>query len=68
MPAIDYRAARAQFRLADVLELIGYQVRYRQGKQLRGAARYTVHDRRRAVRSPPTWARTCFTVSLWGRR
>jgi DNA primase len=36
MPAIDYRAARAQLHLADVLELIGFQARYRQGEQLRG--------------------------------
>ena len=36
MPAIDYRAARSQLRLAEVLELIGYQPRSRQGDQLRG--------------------------------
>jgi len=36
MPAIDYRRARAQLRLADVLELIGYQPRWRQGEQWRG--------------------------------
>lgn len=36
MPAIDYRAARSQFRLAEILELIGYQPRTRQGDQLRG--------------------------------
>ena len=36
MPAIDYRNARAQLRLADVLELLGYQARWRQGEQLRG--------------------------------
>jgi len=36
MPAIDYRAARAQLHLADVLALIGYQPRWRQGPQGRG--------------------------------
>lgn len=36
MPAIDYRRARAQLRLAEVLELIGYQPRWRQGQQGRG--------------------------------
>jgi DNA primase len=36
MPAIDYRAARSQLGLAEVLELIGYQPRSRQGDQLRG--------------------------------
>lgn len=37
MPGIDYRAARASIRLAEVLELIGYQPRSRLGVQLRGA-------------------------------
>jgi DNA primase len=36
MPAIDYRRARAELRLADVLELIGYQPRSRHGPQWRG--------------------------------
>jgi DNA primase len=36
MPAIDYRAARAGIRLAEVLELIAYQPRWRRGEQWRG--------------------------------
>jgi len=36
MPAIDYRRARAQLRLAKVLELIGYQPRWRRGPHGRG--------------------------------
>ena len=36
MPAIDYRHARTQLRLADVLELIGYRPCWRQGDRLRG--------------------------------
>jgi DNA primase len=36
MPAIDYRRARGQFPLADVLALIGYEPRSRQGQQGRG--------------------------------
>jgi DNA primase len=36
MPAIDYRAARAQLPLADILTLIGYQPRCRRGPQWRG--------------------------------
>jgi hypothetical protein len=36
MPALDYRAARAQLRLADVRELIGYQPRWRHGEHWRG--------------------------------
>ena len=36
MPAIDYRQARARLRLADVLELIGYQPRWRHDDQVRG--------------------------------
>jgi DNA primase len=36
MPALDYRRARAQLRLADVLALIGYQPRWRCGPQGRG--------------------------------
>jgi DNA primase len=36
MPGIDYRAARALLRLADVLELIGYRPTAQLGQQLRG--------------------------------
>jgi DNA primase len=36
MPAIDDRRARAEFRLADVLALIGYRPRTRHGVQWRG--------------------------------
>jgi DNA primase len=36
MPALDYRAARSQLRLADVLHVIGYQPRWPQGDQVRG--------------------------------
>jgi DNA primase len=36
MPAIDYRRARRQLRLAKVLELIGYQPRWRHGAHGRG--------------------------------
>jgi DNA primase len=36
MPAIDYREARARLRLADILELIGYQPRWRHDDQVRG--------------------------------
>jgi DNA primase len=36
MPALDYRRARAQLRLADVLRLIGYQPGWRRGQQGRG--------------------------------
>jgi DNA primase len=36
MPAIDYRRARTQLRLAEVLELIGYRPRSRRGPQWRG--------------------------------
>ena len=36
MPAIDYRRARAELRLADVLALLGYVPRSRAGVQLRG--------------------------------
>ena len=36
MPAIDYRRARALLHLADVLRLIDYQPRWRQGEQWRG--------------------------------
>ncbi len=36
MPAIDYRTLRSSIRLAEVLELIDYEPRTRQGQQLRG--------------------------------
>jgi DNA primase len=36
MPRIDFRAARAQLRLADVLDLLGFVPRTRHGAQLRG--------------------------------
>jgi DNA primase len=36
MPALDYRRARAELRLADVLALIGYEPRCRHGPQGRG--------------------------------
>jgi len=36
MPGIDYRRARAELRLADVLRLIDYRPRRRQGQQWRG--------------------------------
>jgi DNA primase len=36
MPAIDYRRARAELRLAAVLGLIGYRPRWRRGPQWRG--------------------------------
>jgi DNA primase len=36
MPGIDYRRARAQLRLADILALIGYEPRCGHGQQRRG--------------------------------
>jgi DNA primase len=36
MPAIDYRRARQQLPLVEVLQLIGYQPRWRRGEQWRG--------------------------------
>jgi DNA primase len=36
VPAIDYRRARAELRLAAVLQLMGYEPRSRHGQQLRG--------------------------------
>jgi DNA primase len=36
MPAIDYRRARAELRLLDVLELIDYPAQERRGQQWRG--------------------------------
>jgi DNA primase len=36
MPGIDYRAARAQLRLAAVLDLLGFEARQRSGDQVRG--------------------------------
>ena len=46
MPAIDYRRARRELPLADVLTLIGYQPCVRQGPQWRGPC--PLHDSRRA--------------------
>src|SRR5271155_3887253 len=37
MPPIDFRAARAEIRLAAVLELLGWQARIRCGDQVRGS-------------------------------
>jgi hypothetical protein len=36
MPGIDFRAARAELRLAEVLSLLGFEARRRLGQQLRG--------------------------------
>ena len=36
MPGIDYRAARSRVRLAEVLELVGFEARSGFGDQLRG--------------------------------
>ena len=36
MPLLDYRRARVELRLADVLALIGYEPRWRTGQQSRG--------------------------------
>jgi DNA primase len=36
MPALDYRRARAELRLADVLTLLDYQPCWRRGQQGRG--------------------------------
>jgi len=36
MPGIDFRQARQEIRLAEVLALLNYQPRQRQGEQLRG--------------------------------
>ena len=47
MPALDYRRARAELRLADVLELIGYEPRCRHGQQWRGPC--PVHGSRSAT-------------------
>jgi DNA primase len=47
MPAIDYRRARAELRLADVLGLIGYRPRTRHGLQWRGPC--LVHGSRSAT-------------------
>lgn len=45
MPGIDYRAARADMRLAEVLDLLGFVPCARQGPQLRGPC--LVHGSRR---------------------
>jgi DNA primase len=47
MPAIDYRRARAELGLADVLALIGYRPRTRHGLQWRGPC--PVHGSRSAT-------------------
>jgi DNA primase len=47
MPAIDYRRARAELRLGEVLALIGYQPRTRHGLQWRGPC--PVHGSRSAT-------------------
>ena len=36
MPGLDFREARARLTLAEVLELIGFEPRWRWGKQWRG--------------------------------
>ena len=36
MPGTDFRQARQEIRLAEVLALLNYQPRQRQGEQLRG--------------------------------
>jgi len=36
MPLIDFRAARSEIRLAEVLELLGWRFRERRGEQVRG--------------------------------
>ena len=47
MPAIDYRRARAELPLAEVLQLIGYEPRSRHGQQFRGPC--PVHGARSAT-------------------
>jgi DNA primase len=37
MPLVDFRQARAEVRLADVLQLLGWTARTRVGAQVRGA-------------------------------
>jgi hypothetical protein len=37
MPLLDFRQARAEVRLADVLQLLGWTARTRRGAQVRGA-------------------------------
>ena len=46
MPGIDYRAARSQLRLAEVLDLLGFEPCERRGDQVRG--RCPVHESRSA--------------------
>lgn len=36
MPPIDFRAARSEIRLAEVLQLLGWRARERRGEQVRG--------------------------------
>ena len=47
MPGIDFRRARAEIRLAEVLTLLDYQPRQRSGGQLRGPC--PVHGSRSAT-------------------
>jgi DNA primase len=69
MPAIDYRAARAQLRLAAVLELLGFAPRQRHGDQVRGRCPVhgsrTLHSRSFAAHlSKNVWH--CFTCGAGG--
>jgi DNA primase len=47
MPPIDYREARAWVRLAEVLDLIGFEPSSRRGEQVRGPC--PVHRSRTAM-------------------
>jgi hypothetical protein len=47
MPGIDYRAVRSQVRLAEVLELLGFEPQSRSGDQVRGPC--PVHRSRTAT-------------------
>jgi DNA primase len=47
MPPIDYRAARADVRLAEVLDLLGFVPCFRHGQQLRGVC--PLHGSRRRI-------------------
>jgi DNA primase len=55
MPALDYRAARDQVRVAEVLTLLGWQPQQRAGDQVRGPC--PLHG----SRSP---ASRCFVANL----
>ena len=54
MPGIDFRAARTQLRVAEVLELIGYVPRRRAGLQWRGPC--LLHGSRSPSRSSRSFA------------